>query len=124
MSTSIRPPGGPAAPGATDIAALSDVQGTEAASPLDKSAGVGGAAGASGAAPTQGARAAESPSAALLSRLQAGEVTREQAIEGLVAQALEVHGGARLPPAQRTELQQVLRAALLDDPALGRLLGG
>jgi hypothetical protein len=65
----------------------------------------------------------QSSPAALLSRLEAGEVTREQAIDGLVAQALEVHGGARLPPAQRAELQSVLRAALLDDPVLGRLLG-
>jgi hypothetical protein len=42
----------------------------------------------------------------------------------LVAQALERHGGAGLTPALRTELESVLRAALLEDPVLGKLLGG
>jgi hypothetical protein len=59
----------------------------------------------------------------VLSRLDAGELTREQAIDSLVAQALETHGGARLPPTQRAELESVLRTALLDDPALASLLG-
>jgi hypothetical protein len=50
-------------------------------------------------------------------------VTREQAIEGLVAQAVERHGGAKLSPALRSQLEGVLRSALRDDPVLGRLLG-
>jgi hypothetical protein len=56
--------------------------------------------------------------------LEVGEVTKTQAVEGLVAQALEAHGGARLSAAQRAELSDVLRSALLEDPVLGELLGG
>jgi len=59
-----------------------------------------------------------------LRRLDAGEVTKTQAVEGLVAQALEASGGARLNAAQRSELADVLRQTLLNDPALGALLGG
>jgi hypothetical protein len=59
----------------------------------------------------------------VLARLQAGELTREQAVDALVTQALELHGGARLPAPQRAELSSVLRAALLHDPALASLLG-
>ncbi len=65
----------------------------------------------------------ESVSAGLLRKLEAGQVSRQQALDGLVAQALEAHGGARLPATQRAELEQVLRAALQDDPVLSRLLG-
>lgn len=116
MSTSIRPPGGPAATGPTELEGLAETQSAEVSSASETSAA------ARIAAPQ--ASEVQSPTAGVLSRLDAGEVTREQAIETLVAQALEVHGGARLPPAQRDELATVLRAALLDDPALSRMLGG
>jgi hypothetical protein len=66
---------------------------------------------------------AQSPSAALLSRLDAGEITREQAIDGMVAEALSALGAGRLPPTQRSELEGVLRAALADDPTLNKLIG-
>ncbi|MDB4974351.1 MAG: hypothetical protein JWN48_2692 [Myxococcaceae bacterium] len=117
MSATIRPGGG-VTPGATGAEAATEVAPTShtPASALDRA----GAASAVASAP---AAQLESPTAAMLSRLDAGALTREQAIEGLVAQALELHGGARLPAAQRGELEAVLRAALLDDPALASLLG-
>jgi len=125
VSSTIRPPGGPAAPALGDLADVSEVQpgaidGVGEAPSTSSTRGVAGTGGVGG---TGGVEAAQSTPEALLSRLQAGEVTREQAIEGLVAHALEVHGGARLPPAQRAELEGVLRAALVDDPTLARLLG-
>jgi hypothetical protein len=66
---------------------------------------------------------ASSPSANWIRRLEAGEVTRAEAIEGLVAHAVEQHGGGKLTPALRSELEGVLRTALLEDPVLGRMLG-
>ncbi len=116
MSTPIRPPGGPFSPGATGA-----VEGASGVEP-GQAAKVAEAGAASRAAPAAPA-AVQSSTEVLLNRLDAGEVTREQAIEQLVAEALEVHGGARLAAAQRSALQEVLRAALLDDPVLGRLLG-
>jgi hypothetical protein len=95
-----------------------------AAEGLGKAAGRSTAAGAaqlSGAAANQASQV-QGPTAAWLQKLHAGEVTREQAVEGLVAQAIESHGGARLSHAYRQELEAVLRAALLDDPVLGGLL--
>jgi hypothetical protein len=50
-------------------------------------------------------------------------VTREQAIDGLLGEALRAHGGDALSPSRRAELEGVLRAALLDDPVLSGLLG-
>jgi hypothetical protein len=119
MSTAIRPPGGPSAAGAADIAAASDVEssvGAGGASALDRT-------GALGAVAAPAAAAVESPTGALLARLDAGEITREQAIESLVAEAISAHGVSHLPAAQRAELETILRASLLDDPTLARLLG-
>ena len=116
MSIPIRPPGGPVIPGVSGVEGASEIQPGQAVD-------VGAIAGAGGAGEAQAAEAA-GPTADVLARLEAGEITREQAIDSLVAQALEAaHGGARLPAAQRQELGSVLRAALMDDPALGRLLG-
>jgi hypothetical protein len=70
----------------------------------------------------QGQRA-ESPTSVWLSRLSAGEITKQQAIDGLVEQALSAQGTTRLSLAQRSELSEVLRATLLGDPVLGQLLG-
>lgn len=115
MSTPVRPPGGPSSPTVGGIDASAEVAPTKPS------------------ATTEVARATrlETPDAAppagstesVITRLQAGELTREQAIDALVGQALERHGGSRLPVAQRGELAGVLRDALLHDPALGRLLG-
>jgi hypothetical protein len=122
VSASIRPPAG-STPGSAGIGELpeagaaSELQGAEAASP----SGVG----RSEASRSEAARSAEpSPTSSWIQRLEAREISRAEAIEGLVAQALETHGGARLPPAQRSELEGLLRSALLEDPVLGRLLGG
>lgn len=115
MSTSIRPPAGsPLGPSALD--GPSSVGHSESA----ESAGVRNAA---SSAPAAQAAPTSSPTGVWLARLEAGEVTRSQAIDGLVAQALEVHGAASLPAAQRAELSGLLRSALLEDPVLGRLLG-
>ena len=116
MSIPIRPPGGPVIPGLSGIEGASEVQPGQAVD-------VGAVAGTERAAQPHASEAA-GPTADVLGRLEAGELTREQAIETLVGQALESHGGARLPPTQRDELGSILRAALLDDPVLGRLLGG
>ncbi len=115
MSSSIKPPTG-SPPALSGIGGPSDIKSLETAE-----------SGAVRAPATQATAASgvqtEGPNATLLRQLQAGEVTREQAIDGLVQHALEAHGGARLPPQQRGELEQVLRAALMDDPVLGRLIG-
>jgi hypothetical protein len=81
-----------------------------------------GKASARVADPAQAQRA-ETPTGIWLSRLSAGEITKQQAIDGLVEQALSAQGTARLNAAQRAELSEVLRASLLGDPVLGRLLG-
>ncbi len=116
MSTPIRPPGGPLPPGA--VGGVERAAGVEAG----QAAKVDGPGATQATAPAQSA-AVQSSTEVVLARLDAGEVTREQAIERLVADALEVHGGTRLAPAQRAELEGVLRSALLEDPVLARLLG-
>lgn len=129
MSSSIRPPGG-STPGAGSLGPTpGDVRarGPEQVDP-SQAAGQAEAGGATQAGQAQGqvaanTAAAESPSSRWIRRLEAGEVTRAEAIEGLVAQAVELRGGNKLSPALRTELEGVLRAALVGDPVLGRLLG-
>jgi hypothetical protein len=117
MSSSIRPPGTPP-PASAGLGAAGEVAGAEG--PVQSGASAKVQPGAAGA-PQAGAL--ESPSAEWLRRLDAGEISRAQAIDGLVAQALEVQGGARLSAAQRGELAEVLRQTLLGDPVLGSLLG-
>lgn len=115
MSASIKPPTG-STPGLSGLEGAADVQ----ANP-----GIEGpkAQPVSGSASAAGAPQVASPSEGWLNKLQAGEVTREQAIDGLVQQAMDNHGVSHLPPAQRSALEQVLRATLLDDPVIARLLG-
>ncbi|HEX6240326.1 MAG TPA: hypothetical protein VFZ61_05515 [Polyangiales bacterium] len=117
MSSSIRPPGTPP-PASTGLGAAGEVAG--GAEQVQQ--GAGARVQPSGAGSSQ-AGALESPGAEWLRRLDAGEISRSQAIDGLVAQALEAQGGARLSAAQRSELAEVLRQALLGDPVLGSLLG-
>jgi hypothetical protein len=110
VSVSIKPPGGTSGPGAVGLDDVASVQrGTTSA--VEHAAGAGAAS------------EVQSPTAALLGRLDAGEITREQAIDGMVEEALGALGAARLPPAQRAELEGVLRAALADDPTLNKLIG-
>jgi hypothetical protein len=120
VSPSIRPPGSTPGAGIGDAA---DVGGVGAAGEVHGSEAT---AASEATRSSEAARAAqpEGATAAWIRRLEAGEIGRAEAIEGLVAHALEAHGGAQLPPAQRVELEGLLRSALLEDPVLGRLLGG
>jgi hypothetical protein len=115
VSTPIRPSSGPLPPGVAGVEGAPDLAGTAAPA----------SAGSQAATRVQPAvtNEVEGSTASVIARLEAGEVTREQAIEGLVQEALALHGGGRLPAAQRAELEAVLRSALLDDPTLSRLLG-
>jgi hypothetical protein len=129
VSSSIRPPGG-STPGTGSVGPAAGETRTRGPEQVDASQAVGqaGAAGAAQAGSTQGqvaanAAAVESPTSRWIRRLEAGEVSRAEAIEGLVAQAVEQRGGSKLSPALRSELEGVLRSALLGDPVLGRLLG-
>ncbi|MFT3926347.1 MAG: hypothetical protein QM778_27625 [Myxococcales bacterium] len=125
MSSSIRPPGGsPPTPTPGGPGESSRIRGAEAAEPTRPAGGVDQASQVGSTQQGAAAGGAESATARWIRRLEAGEVTRTEAIEGLVAQAVEQRGGQRLSPAVRAELEGVLRAALLGDPVLGRLLGG
>ena len=115
MSSSIRPPGTPP-PAAAGLGHVGEAAPGATTPQAGRGAGVQAGATSETGAPS-------SPSAEWLRRLDAGEVSKSQAIEGLVAQALEAQGGARLSAAQRGELADVLRQTLLGDPVLGALLG-
>lgn len=115
MNIPIKPPTGPLAPGVTGIEGAREIEATQA--PAVEATKSSAQTAATRGSEVQGA------SERLLARLQAGEVTREQAIDGLVHEALEASGAMRLPAAQRSELEGVLRGVLLDDPTLARLLG-
>ncbi len=120
VSTLIRPPS-TSFPGTSGVDGSSDVSRAEGG----EADAVRAPAGSVGHVDSTGAASqVEAPTAAWLRQLETGEVTGQQAVEGLVRQALEAHGGAALRPAQRAELEQVLRAALLDDPVLRELIGG
>jgi hypothetical protein len=117
VSTSIKPPTGSPG-GAHGVEGANDVTDVSAAHEVGQASEV-----ARAAAPA-GASAAQSPTATWLNKVASGEATRAEAVDALVAQALEAQGGAKLSPAQRTELESILRSALLEDPVLSRLLGG
>ena len=112
MSSSIRPPGVPA-PGPSELGPVS----------AEQPAAVEGSRASERLAEAGAVQRAESPTSLWLSRLSAGEISKQQAIDGLVEQALAAPGCSGLNAAQRGELSEVLRASLLDDPVLGRLLG-
>jgi hypothetical protein len=59
----------------------------------------------------------------LAKQLESGSVTPEQAIEALVERQLDSPAARMLAPAQRAELESMLRSRLAEDPtliALGR----
>jgi hypothetical protein len=118
MSSSIRPPGTPA----TGPAGPEGVPDLRPGQTSEAPAAARGTPGAS--APEAQAQVAESATGEWLRRLEVGEVTKSEAVEGLVAHAVEAHGGGRLSAAQRAELADILRSALLEDPVLGELLAG
>jgi hypothetical protein len=119
VSTSIRPPTGSSG-GAAGVEGPGEASEVSGAGEAGQSAEIA----RNQAAGSASASAVESPTHAWLHKLAAGEVTRAEAVEGLVAQALEAQGASRLSPGQRSELESVLRSALLEDPVLSRLLGG
>lgn len=120
MSIPIRPPGGTGAPASTSLDPTTPLGSSQSASAASQAQSTEAAARAEAQAQ---AGAVQSPASSVLSRLEAGEVTREQAVDALVSQALEQVGGGQLPPTQRAELTAVLRNALLEDPSLSKLLG-
>jgi hypothetical protein len=126
MSTAIRPPGGPGSMrGPAELDGSGEVDASIAPGDVvetERAAATGGAA-ASAAVGTKQTAVVDNPTALVLSRLDAGEISREQAIDSLVAEAVATHGATRLPPLQRAELEGIMRAALLEDPTLARLLG-
>ena len=54
----------------------------------------------------------------LAADLRTGRIDTAQAIDALVARALESGAAKALPPAQRTELEAYLRTTLSEDPSL------
>jgi hypothetical protein len=124
VGSSIKPPGA-GSPDAVDGADAADAaEAVESAEALGAagetegaSAEVAGAGGAATAAPDAG-------TGAWLAKLDAGQISQQEAVDGIVAEALEAHGGDQLEPARRSELESVLREALQDDPVLGGWLNG
>lgn len=115
MTSSIKPPGGPASPIGTDAAS-----GPKATEPVRESFREAMDASAE-AAPAQPASPL-SPTEAVANDLAAGRVDRASAIDALVAQALAGPEASLLAPAGRVELGAHLRSALMDDPGLSGLL--
>jgi hypothetical protein len=113
-------PSGPSPLGAgsplDQLDALDGAQGSAEAARNQGPSGVSGAAGSASTGQVQGS------TAEVLSQLSSGAISRDQAIEALVSEALLRHGAGRLGPSQQADLASVLRTALLDDPVLGSLL--
>ena len=116
MTSSIKPPGG-SGTGPSGVDALRESADLDPSSGADRAQGAPTeAAGETPAAPLHG-------SASWLSRYEAGEVSREAAIDGIVSEALATHDTGALSGAQRVELEGVLREALATDPNLVALFG-
>ncbi|MBK6808247.1 MAG: hypothetical protein IPG81_04970 [Sandaracinaceae bacterium] len=89
--------------------------GEEFRASLDAADGVAGhASAAGGAAEASGVQA-------LTAALRTGELSPAQALDALVAQALQAPDAQRLEPAARAELEQHLRTMLAEDPSLQEL---
>ena len=116
MTSSIKPPGGPGA-GPSGVDALGE------SADLDPSSAANPTQTAPSGVATEASATAPSGSASWLSRYEAGEVSREAAIDGIVSEALATHDTGALSGAQRVELEGVLREALATDPNLVALFG-
>jgi hypothetical protein len=79
---------------------------------------VEGAAGPAGAGPAAGPSAATSDLQRLAEDVRAGRMTPEAVIEALVARQLTAGPAMLLAPAQRAQLEALLRSRLADDPTL------
>jgi len=73
------------------------------------------------AAPAAGSTSQASGAQALTASLRSGELSPSQALDALVAQALQAGDAQRLEPAARAELEQHLRTMLAEDPSLQEL---
>jgi len=87
---------------------------TDAATRASTAAEVSGGASVDTSDPVQG----------WLLRLERGEVSRAEAVEGIVNHILDSQGGEELSASRRAELAEVLRDTLTEDPILAPLLGG
>jgi hypothetical protein len=76
------------------------------------------APGPAGAGPASGATSASSDLQRLAEDVRAGRMTPEAVIEALVARQLAAGPATLLAPAQRAQLEGLLRSRLADDPTL------
>ena len=120
MTSPIKPPSGPpvaplAGPSQGAAARPGSSAGEEFRASLDAADGVAGhASAAGGAAEASGVQA-------LTAAHRTGELSPAQALDALVAQALQAPDAQRLEPAARAELEQHLRTMLAEDPSLQEL---
>jgi hypothetical protein len=113
MSSPIKPPGKPpGTPPASESASGPSKASFDAA--LDEAARTEGAGEARGVVSSEAL-------AELARDVAAGKIDPSEAVDRLVARALEGPTAAVLPPAKRAELEAHLRRALTDDPALAAL---
>lgn len=118
MTSPIKPPSGPpvaplTGPGTGADARVGSPAGEAFKASLDA---VAGGAGTSSVAELSGAQQ-------LAASLRAGELTPAQALDAMVAQALQSPDALRLEPAARAALEQHLRTMLAEDPSLQELTG-
>ncbi|MBK8171040.1 MAG: hypothetical protein IPK60_11950 [Sandaracinaceae bacterium] len=113
MTTPIKPPGHGVPP-----TSPSEVDGTRA--PASSSTGESFKATLDRTTASASAKGATAPDAvrALVDDLRAGKITLDGALDTLVARALGNGAAKGLGPAQRRELETMLRSALADDPHL------
>lgn len=117
MTSPIKPPSGPpvaplAGPSSDADARVGSPAGESFKASLDAVAG----------APTQAGGVSETSGAqALTAALRTGELSPAQALDALVAQALQSADAQRLEPAARVELEAHLRTMLAEDPSLQEL---
>lgn len=125
MST-IKPPSGPTgAAGAPPTDALEPAAGPRPSDPAQDLGGTQATGSVTG--PTSAAAAGDAgavgPLDALVADLQAGRVSPEAALDALVDRAL-ADVDSQISPAQRAELEGIMRSILADDPTLSALRQG
>jgi len=118
MTSPIKPPGGTKPPG---------MDPTDAAGGADKARNADRAerfqeAMAPGTNETTSAEGAQDVATDVTQPLRAGEIDASQAVDRLVAAALESPMAQQLSPAGRADLEAHLRATLADDPNLSQMV--
>jgi hypothetical protein len=113
MSSPIKPPGKP--PGSPPPSeSKTDASKASFDAALDEAAQAEGAGKAGGVVSSEAL-------ATLARDVAAGKIDPSEAVDRLVARALDGPTAAALPPARRAELEAHLRRALSDDPTLAAL---